>query len=134
VALARAWAATGERGRARRLLGPVLAAGSGVPDRIRVQAWLADARLAHASGDRALCRRSLTAALRLAGPILRSPPGAPISPGQGPDFIIPIGRNAGREMAEAQVTDTQADLPGILASPGASATMGGMLLAWSRRR
>ena len=36
------------------------------PDRVHLQAWLADARLSHDSGDRARAQRSLTSALRLA--------------------------------------------------------------------
>jgi LuxR family maltose regulon positive regulatory protein len=48
------------------VLAPVLAASGEVPDRVRLQAWLADARLAYASGDGARGRRSLASALRLA--------------------------------------------------------------------
>jgi LuxR family transcriptional regulator, maltose regulon positive regulatory protein len=51
---------------ARRLLAPALAALSGLPDRVRLQAWLLDARLSYDRGDRARGRRSLAAALRLA--------------------------------------------------------------------
>ena len=39
-----------------------------VPDRVRLYAWLADARLGYTSGDRARGHRSLAAALRLAEP------------------------------------------------------------------
>ena len=39
-----------------------------VPDRVRVYAWLVDARLGYTSGDRARGHRSLAAALRLAEP------------------------------------------------------------------
>ena len=39
-----------------------------VPDRVRLYAWLADARLGYTSGDRAHGHRSLAAALRLAEP------------------------------------------------------------------
>jgi len=67
-ALARANAAAGHGDHARRVLAPVLAVGSRAPDRVRVQAWLADARLSHDSGDRARGRRSLASALRLAEP------------------------------------------------------------------
>ena len=67
VTLAHAWAAAGEGDTAARTLAPVLAA-RGIPDRVRLYAWLADARLGYASGDRARGHRSLAAALRLADP------------------------------------------------------------------
>jgi LuxR family maltose regulon positive regulatory protein len=67
VALAHARAAAGDGDAAARALAPALAA-RGVPDRVRLDAWLADARLGYASGDRARGHRSLAAALRLAGP------------------------------------------------------------------
>jgi LuxR family maltose regulon positive regulatory protein len=41
-------------------------AAGGEPERVRVQAWLADARLSYDSGDGARGRRSLASALRLA--------------------------------------------------------------------
>jgi len=68
VTLAGAWAAAGNTQNATRALAPVLAAGSGVPDRVRLQAWLVDARLGYERGDRAHARRSLASALRLAEP------------------------------------------------------------------
>jgi LuxR family maltose regulon positive regulatory protein len=68
VTLAHAWAAAGDGEAARRVLQPVLAAGSEPSHRVRVQAWLADARLSYTSGDRARGHRSLASALRLAGP------------------------------------------------------------------
>ena len=68
VALAHAWAAAGDAGNARRVLAPALAAHSGTPDRVRLQAWLVDARLSYNSGDPARGRRSLASALRLAAP------------------------------------------------------------------
>jgi len=68
VTLALAWAAAGDGDTARRVLQPVLAAGSEPPHRVRVQAWLADARLSYSSGARARGQRSLASALRLAGP------------------------------------------------------------------
>ncbi|HEX5292259.1 MAG TPA: LuxR C-terminal-related transcriptional regulator, partial [Streptosporangiaceae bacterium] len=67
VALAHAWAVAGDSDAAARALAPVLAA-DGVPDRVRLDAWLADARLGYGSGDRAHGHRSLAAALRLAEP------------------------------------------------------------------
>ena len=67
VALAHAWAAAGDSDAATRALAPVLAARA-VPDRVRLYAWLADARLGYTSGDRAHGHRSLAAALRLAEP------------------------------------------------------------------
>ena len=68
VALAHAWAASGDAENARRMLAPALAAHSGTPDRVRLQAWLVDARLSYTSGDPARGRRSLASALRLAEP------------------------------------------------------------------
>ena len=68
VTLAQAWATAGDGGNARLALAPVLAAGSGAPDRVRVQGWLVDAKLSYASGNRARGRRSVASALRLAEP------------------------------------------------------------------
>ena len=68
LTLAHAWMSAGDGDKARRALAPALAADSGAPDRVRVQAWLVDARLGYASGDRARGRRSLASALRLAEP------------------------------------------------------------------
>jgi LuxR family transcriptional regulator, maltose regulon positive regulatory protein len=68
VALARAWAAAGDGPSAQHALAPVLAASGQVPDRVRLQAWLVDARLSYASGDGPRGRRSLASALRLAEP------------------------------------------------------------------
>jgi len=67
IALAHAWAVAGDSDAAAHALAPVLAA-DGVPDRVRLNAWLADARLGYGSGDRARGHRSLAAALRLAEP------------------------------------------------------------------
>ena len=66
VTLAYAWAAAGDGENARRVLTPVLAAHSGVPELVRLQARLVDARLRYTGGDRVRGRRSLAAALRLA--------------------------------------------------------------------
>jgi len=65
VTLARVWASAGDGKNATRALAPVLAAGSGVPERVRLQAWLVDARLSYDNGDHARGRRSLWSALRL---------------------------------------------------------------------
>ena len=74
VTLAYVWAAAGDGENARRALAPALATHSAVPDRVRLQAWLLDARLSYTSGDRARGRRSLVSALRLAeGEQLRLP-------------------------------------------------------------
>ena len=67
VALAHAWLAAKDVENARRALAPALAACSPVPDRLHLQAWLADARLSYDSGDHARAQRSLASALRLAG-------------------------------------------------------------------
>ena len=66
VALAHAWVAAGDGENARRALAPALTAGSGAPERVRLQAWLVDARLSYDRGDSARGRRSLASALRLA--------------------------------------------------------------------
>jgi LuxR family maltose regulon positive regulatory protein len=66
VTLAHAWVAAGDGDNARRALAPVLAAHKGVPEWVRVQACLVDARLSYHSGDRMRGRRSLGCALRLA--------------------------------------------------------------------
>jgi LuxR family transcriptional regulator, maltose regulon positive regulatory protein len=66
VALAYAWAASGDAENARRVLAPALATDSGVPEWVRLQAWLIDARLSYAIGDRVRGRRSLASALQLA--------------------------------------------------------------------
>jgi len=68
VTLAHVWAAAGDAQTATRALTPVLAAGSGAPERVRLQAWLVDAQLGYHSGDRARGRTSLASALRLAEP------------------------------------------------------------------
>jgi LuxR family maltose regulon positive regulatory protein len=68
IALAHAWQAAGDSEKAHRALAPALAADSAMPDRMRVYAWLVDARLSHSSGDHARTRRSLASALRLAEP------------------------------------------------------------------
>jgi LuxR family transcriptional regulator, maltose regulon positive regulatory protein len=68
VALARAWAAAGDAENATRALGPVLATEGGMPDRVRLDAWLVDAQLGYDGGDRARGRSSLASALRLAEP------------------------------------------------------------------
>jgi LuxR family transcriptional regulator, maltose regulon positive regulatory protein len=65
VTLAHAWVAAGDGMKARRALEPVLAR-SGAPERVRLQAWLVDARLSYGSGDSARGRQSLASALQLA--------------------------------------------------------------------
>ena len=66
VTLARAQAAAGNSDEIPRLLAPVLAADSRVPDPARLQALLLDARLSYAADDTAHGRRSLESALRIA--------------------------------------------------------------------
>ena len=66
AALAHAWLAAGDGKNARLMLASALAVRSGEPERVPVQAWLADARLSYHSGDRARGRQSLVHALRLA--------------------------------------------------------------------
>ncbi len=66
VALAQARAVAGSAAAAHRALVPALAAAGGVPDLVRLQARLVEARLCYAAGDGARGRRSLVSALRLA--------------------------------------------------------------------
>jgi LuxR family maltose regulon positive regulatory protein len=66
IALAGAWAAAGDSEAAHRAIAPALAADSEAPDRVRLQAWLVDARLGYDGGDDGRGRRSLASALRLA--------------------------------------------------------------------
>jgi len=66
VSQAQIAAAADDPGRAQRALEPVLAAPGGVPDRVRVQAWLVDAQLSYGRGHLSRGHRSLAAALRLA--------------------------------------------------------------------
>jgi LuxR family transcriptional regulator, maltose regulon positive regulatory protein len=68
VTLAYVGMAAGDGGNARHVLAPALAAHSGAPERVRLQAQLVDARLSYTGGDRAQGRRSLTSALQLAEP------------------------------------------------------------------
>ena len=65
IAFAEAWAAGGDDHKAKRALSQVVA-DSRQPDRVRLWAWLVDARLSYAGGDRARGRHSLTQALALA--------------------------------------------------------------------
>jgi LuxR family maltose regulon positive regulatory protein len=66
ITLAHARAAAGDAERARRVLDPVLEGADQMPDRVRVPALLADARLGYAGDDGTRGRRSLAAALHLA--------------------------------------------------------------------
>ena len=66
LTLARAWAAAGDGENATRVLASALAALGEAPDRVRLNAWLVDARLSYDRGDHARGRRSLASALRLA--------------------------------------------------------------------
>jgi LuxR family maltose regulon positive regulatory protein len=66
VTFAHATAAAGDSESARRALAALVAADSGAPDRVRLQAWLMDAQLSYTNGDIARSRRSLASALRLA--------------------------------------------------------------------
>jgi LuxR family transcriptional regulator, maltose regulon positive regulatory protein len=68
VTLAHAWLAAGDSEKARRALAPALAVRDEMPERVRLQAWLVDARLSYGGGYLARGRRSLAAALRLAEP------------------------------------------------------------------
>lgn len=65
--LAHAWVAAGDAANARRSLEPALAARGAVPEWVRLQALLADARLSYGTGEPARGHRCLASALRLAG-------------------------------------------------------------------
>ena len=74
ITLAHAWLAAGDRNSARHALAPALMALRCAPDQVRLQAWLADARLSYSTGDDTRGQRALAAALRLAaGEQLRLP-------------------------------------------------------------
>jgi LuxR family transcriptional regulator, maltose regulon positive regulatory protein len=66
VTLAHARAVAGEGDDAVRMLAPVLADCSHLPESVRLHAWLTDARLHYASGDAVRGRRTLVSVLRLA--------------------------------------------------------------------
>jgi LuxR family maltose regulon positive regulatory protein len=66
VALSRAWIAAGDTAAARRTLAAALESPAGEEsERVRLEAWLADAMLSFRSGDEARGRRSLEKALQL---------------------------------------------------------------------
>lgn len=66
VALSRAWLAAGDEAAARRTLAAVLESPGGEEsERVRLEAWLADALLSFRGGDEARGRRSLEQALAL---------------------------------------------------------------------
>ncbi len=66
VTRAHAWMAAGDGKNARRALEPALTIDGRAPERVRLQAWLVDARLSYDSSDRTRGHRSLASALRLA--------------------------------------------------------------------
>jgi LuxR family maltose regulon positive regulatory protein len=66
VTIAHAWAIAGEGDNAARALAPALSADCRLPDRVRLDALLTDARLGYVRGDAARGRRTLASALRLA--------------------------------------------------------------------
>ncbi len=68
VAVAHAWLAAGDPQAARNALASHRERAEAVPDHVRLEAWLAAARLSYGSGDRADGRRSLQRALRLGEP------------------------------------------------------------------
>ena len=66
VTLSRAWLAAGDAREARRTLAAVLETSPAeAPERVRLEAWLADALLSFRGGDEARGRRSLEQALQL---------------------------------------------------------------------
>ncbi len=64
--LAHAWLAAGDGKNARTALASALAARNDEPERVRLQVWLADARLSYYRGDHPRGHRSLVRAMRLA--------------------------------------------------------------------
>ncbi len=63
---AQTWTAAGHTSNARRALAPALAVQKGMPERLQMHVWLADAQLSYDNGDGARGHRSLASALRLA--------------------------------------------------------------------
>jgi len=68
VTQAHAWLAAGDPKAARKSLAGHRERAEAVPDHVRLEAWLATARISYAAGERAEGRRSLQRALRLAEP------------------------------------------------------------------
>jgi LuxR family maltose regulon positive regulatory protein len=68
VTQAYAWLAAGDPRAARRSLAGHRERAEAVPDHVRLEAWLATARISYAAGERAEGRRSLQRALRLGEP------------------------------------------------------------------
>jgi LuxR family maltose regulon positive regulatory protein len=68
VTQAHAWLAAGDPKAARKSLAGHRERAEAVPDHVRLEAWLAAARISYAAGERAEGRRSLQRALRLAEP------------------------------------------------------------------
>jgi LuxR family transcriptional regulator, maltose regulon positive regulatory protein len=68
VTQAHAWLAAGDQQAARKSLAGHRERAEAVPDHVRLEAWLATARISYGSGDRAEGRRSLQRALRLGEP------------------------------------------------------------------
>jgi LuxR family transcriptional regulator, maltose regulon positive regulatory protein len=68
VTQAHAWLAAGDPKAARKSLAGHRERAEAVPDHVRLEAWLATARISYAVGERAEGRRSLQRALRLAEP------------------------------------------------------------------
>jgi LuxR family maltose regulon positive regulatory protein len=68
VTQAHAWLAAGDPQAARKSLAGHRERAEAVPDHVRLEAWLATARISYGSGDRAEGRRSLQRALRLGEP------------------------------------------------------------------
>jgi len=118
----------------------VLAAHDGVPERVRLQACLADARLSYHSGDRARGRRSLRRALRLAererlrlpfilergwiGPVLRRDPDLAqtyrhLLPSAlcGNQLPAPLGAGTPGSTGTAARDATDAQAPGMTTAP-----------------
>jgi len=68
VTQAHAWLAAGDPKAARKSLAGHRERAEAVPDQVRLEAWLATARISYGGGDRAEGRRSLQRALRLGEP------------------------------------------------------------------
>ena len=65
IALAQVWLAAGDQQAARCALDAVADLSGAAPEQVRLEGWLADARLSYETGDSARGRRSLEHALRL---------------------------------------------------------------------
>jgi LuxR family transcriptional regulator, maltose regulon positive regulatory protein len=120
VAQCHAWLAAGDPVAARKALAGHRERAEAAPDQVRMEAWLATARIGYGSGDQADGRRSLQRALRLGEPerlrlplvlerawlrrVLRADPGLALAYRDllGPDLVSPAREPAPRAAAAAE--------------------------------